>query len=128
VAQGPPAGLDRPGLDLAQLADRHLRPLGELFLGQASLFAQLPDSPAQGDVLWFSELSHSSWDGTGDAGVATSAVGALPDLTVAVGNFAHPALGLGCVGDGEACEESHGCLLSRVRHWLNRFASVPNTS
>jgi len=53
----------------------------------------------------------------------------LADLTVALGDLAHPALLLGGVGDGEAGEESHDCLLfESLRHWLNRFASVFNTS
>jgi hypothetical protein len=125
VAQGPPAGVDRPGFDLTQFLDRHLRPLGELFLGQPCPFAQGPNCPAQGDVLWFSALCHSLRDGTGAEGVATgpsrasassrsSATGALPDLAVAVGEFPHPALGLGCVGEGEACEESHDAPLLAV--------------
>lgn len=45
VAQGPPLGVDRPGFDLAQPLDRHLGPLGELFLGQAGVFPQPADCP-----------------------------------------------------------------------------------
>ncbi len=33
-------------LDLAQLVDRQLRPLGQLLLGQAGLLPQPPDCPA----------------------------------------------------------------------------------
>jgi hypothetical protein len=36
----------------------------------------------------------------------------LANLALAGGDFAHPPLRLGCVGDREACEESHGRLLS----------------
>jgi hypothetical protein len=36
----------------------------------------------------------------------------LADLPFAGGEFAHPSLRLGCVGEGEAGEESHGRLLS----------------
>lgn len=49
-----------------------------------------------------------------------SAAGVLPHLAVALGDFPHAAPGLGCVGDGEAGEESHDCLLCRgLRHRLN---------
>jgi hypothetical protein len=34
------------------------------------------------------------------------------NLALARGDLAHAALGLGCVGKGEAGEESHGRLLS----------------
>lgn len=116
MPQRSPVGVDSAPFDLAQLSNRHLRPLGELILAQTGFLPQPPDCPAQGDVLWFSRLSHSLREGTGAAGVATRAIGissvtgALPDLAVAVGDFPHPAPGLGCVGDGEAGEESHGCL------------------
>lgn len=45
MAQRPPVGVDVPRLDLAQLADRHLRPLGQLLLGQAGFFPKLSDRP-----------------------------------------------------------------------------------
>jgi hypothetical protein len=38
----------------------------------------------------------------------------LADLAVSGGYFAHPSLGLGCVGNREVCEESHGRLLSNT--------------
>jgi hypothetical protein len=50
------------------------------------------------------------------------------NLTVALGAFPQVALVLGGVGDGEAREESHDYLLFELRHWLNGFASVSNTS
>jgi hypothetical protein len=56
-------------------------------------------------------------------------MGVLPDLALPVGAFPQAALALGSVGDGEAREESHDCLLLfDLRHWLNQFASDTNTS